>query len=163
MFLSAEPSTQLPTLELVERLKRKLSVPIVAAGGIATNSDVKAAMRLGASGVQVGTSYLLCDEAKTSDLHREALKSENNSTALTNVFSGRLARGITNKVMKELNYVAGNVPEFPYASIAIAPLRTKAEEQGKSDFTPLWSGTNRAGCKEASASEITSELWGDDY
>lgn len=161
MFMTSDPSTQLPTSELIACLKHELSVPVVAAGGIATNSDIKEMIRLGASGVQIGTSYLLCDEAKTSAIHREALKSENSVTALTNIFSGRLARGITNKIMKELNFIASKAPQFPYASIAINPLRSKAESQKKSDFTPLWSGTDRSGCKEISATKLTNELWGD--
>lgn len=161
MFMTSDPSTQLPTSELVACLKNELSVPVVAAGGIATNSDIKEMIRLGASGVQIGTSYLLCDEAKTSAIHREALKSKNSVTALTNIFSGRLARGITNKIMKELNFIASKAPQFPYASIAINPLRSKAESQNKSDFTPLWSGTDRSGCKEISATKLTNELWGD--
>jgi len=161
MFMTSDASTQLPTLELVACLKHELSVPIVAAGGIATSTDIKEMIRLGASGVQVGTSYLLCDEAKTSAIHRQAIKSKNSITALTNIFSGRLARGITNKIMKELNFIASKAPEFPYASIAIGPLRSKAESQGKSDFTPLWSGTDRSGCKEISATKLTYELWGD--
>lgn len=161
MFMTSDPATQLPTSELVACLIDELSVPVVAAGGIATSADVKKMMKLGASGVQLGTSYLLCDEAKTSAVHREALQSKNNATALTNIFSGRLARGITNKIMKELNFIASNAPEFPYASIAMGPLRSKAESQGKSDFTPLWSGTDRRGCKEISAAKLTHELWGD--
>lgn len=161
MFMTSDPSTQLPTSEFVVCLKHELSVPVVAAGGIATNSDIKEMIRLGASGVQIGTSYLLCDEAKTSAIHREALKSKNSVTALTNIFSGRLARGITNKIMKELNFIASKAPQFPYASIAINPLRSKAESQNKSDFTPLWSGTDRSGCKEISATKLTNELWGD--
>ncbi|MGS0825100.1 NAD(P)H-dependent flavin oxidoreductase [Shewanella sp. 0m-8] len=161
MFMTSDASTQLPTLELVACLKYELSVPVVAAGGIATSTDIKEMIRLGASGVQVGTSYLLCDEAKTSAIHRQAIKSKNSVTALTNIFSGRLARGITNKIMKELNFIASKAPEFPYASIAIGPLRAKAESQGQSDFTPLWSGTDRSGCKEISATKLTHELWGD--
>ncbi|PHR83492.1 MAG: 2-nitropropane dioxygenase [Colwellia sp.] len=162
MFMTSDPSTQLPTFELVECLKQVLSVPVIAAGGIATNTDIKEVIGLGASGVQVGTSYLLCDEAKTSVIHRKAIKSKNSTTALTNIFSGRLARGITNKVMTDLNFIADNAPEFPYASIAIAPLRTKAESQNKSDFSPLWSGTDRSGCKEISAAKLTNELWDND-
>ena len=163
MFMTSDPSTQLPTSELLACLKHELSVPVVATGGIATNTDIKELIRLGASGVQIGTSYLLCDEVKTSAIYREALKSKSSATALTNIFSGRLARGITNKIMKELDFIASKAPEFPYASIAINPLRSKAESQNKSDFTPLWSGTDRSGCKEISATKLTNELWGDSF
>ena len=161
MFMTSNPSTQLPTSELVTSLKLELLVPVIAAGGIATNTDVKRIMNLGASAVQIGTSYLLCDETKTSTVHRRALKSKKGETALTNVYSGRLARGITNRLMKDLDFIASDAPAFPYASIAIGPLRAKAEAENKSDFTPLWSGTERSGCKEISAASLTHELWGD--
>ncbi len=159
MFMTIDPSTQLSTSDLLACLKKELSVPIVAAGGIATNSNVREMMKLGASGVQIGTSYLLCDEAKTSAVHRHAIKSKSSTTALTNIFSGRLARGITNKLMTDLNYISDKAPEFPYASIAIGPLRAKAESLNQSDFSPLWAGTNRSGCREISAEKLTHDLW----
>ena len=159
MFMTSEPSTQLCTSDLLACLKKALSVPIVAAGGIATNSHIKEVMKQGASGVQIGTCYLLCDEATTSDVHRAAVKSKSNTTALTNIFSGRLARGITNKLMKDLHYISDKAPEFPYASVAIAPLRSKAESLNQSDFSPLWAGTNRSGCREISAAKLTDDLW----
>ena len=102
---------------------------------------------------------MLCTEAKTSALHRAAIKDESSITALTNVFSGRLARGIKNRVMNDLDYVFAGVPEFPYASVALGPLRSAAEGVGRSDFTPLWSGTERSGCREVSAKELTRMLW----
>ncbi len=160
MFMTSNPSTQIATSELVECLQSELSIPLVAAGGIATNTDVKEMISLGASGVQVGTSYLLCYEAKTTELHRKAIQSKGMTTALTNIFSGRLARGITNKIMKDLGFITDKAPKFPYASVALAPLRSKAETLGCSDFTPLWAGENRSGCKEISASKLTEELWG---
>ena len=132
----------------------------IEAGGIANHCDVKNMMELGASAVQVGTSYMLCDEAKTSHIHRKAMSSEENPTALTNLFSGRVARGIINNLMTDLDFINDVVPEFPYASVSLAPLRAKAEEVGKCDFTPLWSGTNRSGCAEISAAELTAKLWG---
>lgn len=161
MFLTSDSATQLHTSELVNSLSTALSIPVIAAGGIATNADINNLIKQGAAGVQLGTAYLLCDEANTSALHRQALKAVGATTALTNIFSGRLARGISNKVMQELNFVSAAAPKFPYASIAINPLRAQAEAQGRSDFTPLWSGTNREGCKEVSAAQLTSELWGD--
>ncbi len=161
MFLTTDPATQITTAALVTVLVQELSVPIVAAGGIATRHDVTTILQQGASGVQIGTSYLLCDEAKTSQLHRQAIKSADETTALTNIFSGRLARGISNKIMQDLDFISDKAPAFPYASVAMAPLRAKAEALNKADFSPLWSGTNRQGCKEISAGELTRELWAD--
>ena len=159
MFMTSDPSTQIPTAELVISLQKVLTVPVIAAGGIVSNNCIKEMMALGASGVQIGTSYLLCDEARTSSLHREAIKCESSETALTNIFSGRLARGITNKIMKQLNFITDKAPQFPYASIAIAPLRSKAESLKSSDFSPRWAGVNRSGCQEISAKALTAELW----
>jgi nitronate monooxygenase len=159
MFLSSDVSTQLGTFALLPQVVRAVKVPVIAAGGIADASGVAAAIALGAAGVQVGTAYLLCPEATTSAVHRQALKSDAaRETALTNVFTGRPARGIVNRLMKELGPINGLAPEFPLASAAIAPLRAKAEPQGKGDFSPLWCGQNATGCKEISAAELTREL-----
>ena len=116
-------------------------------------------MALGAAGVQVGTAYMLCPEATTTALHRAALKSEAaRVTALTNVFTGRPARGIVNRLMRELGPMSTIAPPFPNAAPAIAPLRAKAESAGSGDFSPLWSGQNASGCREVPAAELTREL-----
>ena len=131
-------------------------IPVIAAGGIADARGVAAAFALGAAGVQVGTAYMLCPETNTSVVHRTALKSAAaHSTALTNVFSGRPARGIVNRIMKELGPISPGAPTFPLATSAIAPLRIKAESQGKSDFFPLWAGQNASGYKEIPADQLT--------
>ncbi|GAA5315143.1 MAG: nitronate monooxygenase [Candidatus Pelagadaptatus aseana] len=163
MFLTDDPGSQLGTIELVRALKRTLQVPVVAAGGIAAADDVEAMLALGVAAVQVGTAYLLCDEAKTSAVHREALhqalKAGTATTALTNLFSGRLARGISNRLMRDLDCVSDKAPAFPYAAVAIGPLRARAESQGRGDFSPLWSGTNTSGCQPISAGQLTHQLW----
>ncbi|MDP9878514.1 nitronate monooxygenase [Variovorax boronicumulans] len=157
-FLSHDLTKQLGTFALLPQLVRALKVPVIAAGGIADADGVAAAMALGAAGVQVGTAYLLTPEAMTSALHRAALKSEAaRHTALTNLFTGRPARGIVNRVMRELGPI-GPAPEFPLATSGIAPLRAKAEAQGSGDFSPLWSGQNATGCREVSSAEVTRAL-----
>ena len=118
-------------------------------------------MALGASGVQLGTAYLLCPETTTSALHRAALKSEGaRHTALTNVFTGRPARGIVNRIMREVGPMTARAPAFPLATAAMAPLRAKAEARGSGDFSPLWSGQNATGCREVPAAQLTRELAG---
>jgi nitronate monooxygenase len=120
---------------------------------------VRAALALGAAGVQVGTAYLLCPEATTSAVHRAALKSEAaRRTTLTNVFSGRPARGIVNRLMREVGPISAAAPAFPLAAAALAPLRARAESMGRGDFSPLWSGQNASGCKEVPAAQLTREL-----
>jgi nitronate monooxygenase len=159
MFLSQDLDTQLGTLALVPQVVRAVKVPVVAAGGIADANGVAAALALGAAGVQVGTAYLLCPEATTTALHRQALQGEAaRVTTVTNVFTGRPARGIVNRAIRELGPISDTVPAFPQAAPAMGVLRAKAESQGRSDFSPLWSGQNASGCREIPAAELTREL-----
>lgn len=158
-FLSDDLTTQVGTFALLPQIVQAVKVPVIAAGGIADAKGVAAAMKLGAAGAQVGTAYLLCPECTTSAVHRAALKSEAaRHTALTNVFSGRPARGIMNRLMREIGPLSPAAPEFPLASSAITPLRARAESLGSGDFSPLWSGQNAAGCKEIPAAELTRQL-----
>ncbi|WP_017761811.1 NAD(P)H-dependent flavin oxidoreductase [Pseudacidovorax intermedius] len=158
-FMSDDLSRQSGLFALLPQLVAALEVPVIAAGGIADAAGVAAAMALGAAGVQVGTAYLLSPEATTSALHRAALQSEAaRHTALTRLFTGRPARGIVNRVMRELGPMSPDAPAFPLATAAIAPLRAKAEAAGRGDFTPLWSGQNAAGCRPVPAGELTRTL-----
>lgn len=162
MFLSEDLTTQIGTFALVPQIVKAVNVPVIAAGGIATGAGVKAALALGAVAVQVGTAYLLCPEVKTTPLHRAALKSEAaQHTAVTNLFSGRPARSIVNRMMEELRPLNSAVPPFPLAVSAIAALRAKAESRGDNSFTPLWCGQNAGGCDEVSAAELTRLLASD--
>lgn len=162
IFLSEDLSTQVGTFALLPQIVREVKLPVIAAGGIADAKGVAAAMALGAAGVQIGTTYLLCPEATTSAVHRSALKSEAaRHTGLTNLFTGRPARAIVNRVMRELGPIGTAIPAFPLAIGAIAPLRAKAESQGSGDFSPLWSGQNASGCKEVPAADLTRELAAD--
>ena len=159
MFLTDDLTTQMGTLALLPQILRAVNVPVIAAGGITDAAGVAAAMALGASGVQVGTAYLLCTEATTSAVHRAALQSDaSRHTALTNVFTGRPARGIVNRVMRELGVMSAAAPAFPLATAAMAPLRAWGEQQGMGDFTPLWSGQNASGCRPVDAAEVTQAL-----
>lgn len=161
MFLTDDLSTQVGTFSLLPQVVRAVNVPVIAAGGIADADGVKAAMALGAQAVQVGTAYLLCPEATTSQVHRAALKSEAaRHTAVTNVFSGRPARGIVNRIIRELGPISAAPPAFPLAVSAVAPLRAQAEAKGSGDFSPLWSGQNASGCREIPAGDLTRQLAG---
>jgi nitronate monooxygenase len=159
IFLSEDLTSQAGTFALLPQIVRAVKVPVIAAGGIADARGVAATMALGAAGVQVGTAYLLCPEATTSAVHRAALTSDAaRHTALTNLFSGGPARGIVNRLMRELGPMSAAAPAFPLAAAAIAPLRAKAERQGSGDFSPLWAGQNASGCKAIPAAELTREL-----
>jgi nitronate monooxygenase len=159
MFLTDDISTQLGTFALLPQIVHSVKIPVIAAGGIADASGVSACLGLGAAAVQVGTAYLLCGEATTSPVHRAALGSEGaRHTAITRLFSGRPARGIMNRLMRELGPMNEIAPAFPLATSALAPLRAKAENKGDGGFSPLWCGQNATGCKEIGAAELTRLL-----
>ncbi len=158
-FLSLDLSLQAGTFALLPQVVGAVRVPVVAAGGIADADGVAAAMALGAAGVQVGTAFMLCAEATTPPLHRAALKSPAAAhTALTNLYTGRPARGLLTRLMRELGPLSDVVPEFPLATAALAPLRARAEAAGLTDFSPLWCGQNASGCREMPAAELVREL-----
>ncbi len=159
MFLTDDLHTQVGTFALLPQVVQAVNIPVIAAGGIADAAGVAAALSLGAAGVQVGTAYLTCSEATTSPLHRAALQSEQaRVTALTNLFTGRPARGIVNRIMREMGPISSLAPAFPLATAAIAPLRAQAESHGLTDFTPLWAGQNTSGCHHQPAAELTRAL-----
>jgi nitronate monooxygenase len=161
MFLTDDLNTQVGTFALVQRVVDAVKVPVIAAGGISDAAGVKAAMALGASAVQVGTAFLFCPEATTNPLHRAALKTDAaGNTAITNLFTGRPARGIVNRLMRDLTPINFAAPTFPLAATAIFALRQKAEPKGVSDFTSMWAGQNAAAGREMPAAELTRQLAG---
>ena len=157
-FLDTDPALQPGTADLLRQLVPALHVPVIAAGGITDAAGVRAARALGAAAVQAGTAYLLCPEARISTAHRAALQDPASRTALTNLFSGGLARGIVNRLMRELGPVSALAPAFPLASGALAPLRVAAEAQGRGDFSPLWAGTGLAAARALPAAEVSRRL-----
>lgn len=159
MFLSDQLYTQVGTMALVPQVVDAVSVPVIAAGGIADSRGIAAAFMLGASAVQLGTAYLFSTEAKVSKLHQAALANAKDSqTALTNIFTGRPARGIVNRIMRELGPISAHAPAFPTAGGALVPLRGKAEPLGNDGFMNLWAG-QAVGIKHAlSGEELTRQL-----
>lgn len=154
-FLTDDMTTQCGTLSLVPQICANVSVPVIAAGGIGGPEGVRAAMMLGAAGVQAGTTFLLCPEANTSPLHRAALMSNTaQHTALTNVFTGRPARSIVNRLIREIGPMASTAPPFPTAANIVSALRNTTEPAGNADFTPLWCGQNATGCSDTPAAEM---------
>jgi nitronate monooxygenase len=159
IFLTEDVSTQAGTMALVPQVVDAVKVPVIAAGGIADARGILAAFALGAAAVQIGTAYLLCPEAKISPVYREALKNAtDNQTTLTNIFTGRPARGIVNRAIRDLGPMSDNVPEFPLAAAALGPLRSNSEAAGSGDFTPLWSGQAARLARELPAAELTKRL-----
>ena len=155
MFLSDDLNTQVGTLALVPQMADAVSVPVIAAGGIGDGRGLAAALMLGASAAQVGTAYLFTPEAKVSPSHHQALRTAKDSdTALTNLFTGRPARGIVNRVMRELGPINAKAPAFPLAGGALMPLRAKDE----ADFANLWSGQALGLGRDLSSAELTRRL-----
>lgn len=163
IFLSQDLTSQLGTMALLPQIVAAVDLPVIAAGGIADARGVNAALTLGAAGVQLGTTFLLCDEANTSAVHRAALQSDGRRhTAVTNVFSGRPARSIVNRLVREQGPISEHTPPFPMAAIALLPLRQQGEASGSGDFSPLWSGQNNSGCRAISAAAMVRRLAGND-
>lgn len=161
MFLTQDLTTQSGTFSLLPNLKKVVNLPIIAAGGISNNATAQAAFTLGADAIQVGTAFLLADEANTKDFHRKALQSDRaEHTALTNIFSGGFARGIVNRFISEMGGIHKNVPPFPYASIITNPIKNKAEQLGNDEFSSLWAGQNAKLAKAGSAQEIIQYILG---
>ncbi|MGH8381711.1 NAD(P)H-dependent flavin oxidoreductase [Pseudomonas sp.] len=159
MFLSADLNTQVGTLALVPQVVDAVKVPVIAAGGIGDHRGIVAALALGACAVQLGTAYLLCPEAKVSAAHRQALRTAKDSdTALTNLFTGRPARGITTRIMRELGPISDLAPRFPLAGGALMPLRAISEPVGNSDFSNFWSGQAARLARALPAGELTRSL-----
>jgi nitronate monooxygenase len=159
MFLSGDLGAQIGTFALVPQIVDAVRVPVIAAGGITDARAIVAAFALGAAGVQVGTGYLFTPEAKISPAYRAALaEAEARGTAVTNVFSGRPARGLVNRMIREVGPLSELAPQFPLATGAILPLRAKAEAQGSGDFTPMWAGQAAALGRAMPAGELTRAL-----
>src|SRR5262245_54878834 len=159
IFLGDDIATQAGTFALVPQIVDAVKVPVIAAGAITDARGIAAAFALGAAGVQIGTAYLWCPEAKISAPHRAALKSaRDDGTALTNLMTGRPARGIINRLMREVGPISDVAPEFPLAAGALAPLRAKAEAQGSGDFSPLWAGQAAALGRGMPAGQLTKAL-----
>ena len=161
MFLETNLATQTGLFALLPRVRDAVSVPVIAAGGIADARGVVAALALGASGVQLGTAYLLCPEAKVSPLYRQAVARVDNETALTNLFSGRPARGIVNRYLRESGPMSDAAPTFPYAATLVAPLRAASERAGSVDYMQLWAGQAAGLAKAMPADEFTRKLAAD--
>ena len=162
MFLSNDINTQVGTMSLVPQVVDAVSIPVIAAGGIADGRGITAAFALGAAGVQIGTPYLFTPEALVSELHLSSLKmAKDNSTAITNIFSGRPARSIMNRIMRDIGPMSDWPTSFPNAGSALAPLKRAAETEGRSDFSSLWSGQSVGLSQEMGTADLTRKLAND--
>lgn len=158
MFLSKDVHTQVGSMALLPRVVDAVRVPVLASGGIGDARGIAAAFALGAAGVQLGSAYLLCPEARIAELHRAALLASEDDSLITNVFSGRPARSIGNRLSREVGPLASEAPAFPLAGGALAPLRSAAEAAGSDGFMSLWAGQAVSLARALPAFELTCRL-----
>lgn len=151
-FLRSPKDSLTGTISLVPQVVDAVKIPVIAAGGIADARGIAAAFALGAEGVQMGTAFLACEESGASPLHREAILSGNASrTTLTRGFTGRLARGIHNRLLEELKQPDVEVLPYPLQRSLMRNLAIPAQKAGRNDLLALWAGqsANIAHCSEA--------------
>ena len=159
MFLETSVASQVGLFALLPQVVDAVSVPVIAAGGIADARGIVAAFALGASGVQIGTAYLFCPEAKVSPLYRRALQDATDTgTTITNLFSGRPARGMVNRYLREAGPFSEAALPFPYAATLVAPLRVASEDAGSLDYMQLWAGQAAGLADTLPADELTRKL-----
>ncbi len=158
MFIETDVATQIGTFALVQQIVNAVNVPVIAAGGISDANSIAASFALGAAGVQIGTAYLRCPESTISALHREALAVAGRETVITDVLSGRPARSILTRFVREQGPINAAIPSYPLATPALAPLRAKAEAKGSGDFSLLWSGQGAVPLSGIGAKELTRRL-----
>jgi nitronate monooxygenase len=158
-FLQCDVAAQVGTMALVPQIVDAVNVPVIAAGGIGDPRGIAAAFALGASAVQVGSAFLLCDEANVSPVYRKALRrARADQTVVTNIFTGRPARAMANRIVRELGPMTNDAPCFPLAAGALAPLRAASEARGSADFMSLWCGQAVSLAREGSATKLTKWL-----
>jgi nitronate monooxygenase len=155
-FLGSDPAEALGLFALLPQICDAVSVPVIAAGGIADGRGIAAACVLGASAVQLGTAYLHTPEAQISDAHRARLR--DGHTLFTNLMTGGLARGLHGRLVDELGAVRPEAPPYPLASAALAPIRAAAEKQGDFGFGPMWAGQSAPLGQSLPAAELTRKL-----
>jgi nitronate monooxygenase len=139
-FLQTSEDSLTGTMALVPQVVDAVKLPVVAAGGIGDARGIVAAFALGAEGVQMGTAFLACEESGANTLHREAILSGQAKTALTRGFTGRLARGIKNRLLDALNQKDVEILPYPLQRALVRHLSIPAEKAGRPDLLPLWAG-----------------------
>jgi nitronate monooxygenase len=162
MFLTDDIAEQVGTFALLPQVVDAVKVPVIAAGGVADGRGIAAAFALGASGVQVGSAYLRCPESKVIAIAREVLAAANDeSTVITNVMTGKPARGVPNRAIREVGPISPDAPAFPHSATAFGPLKQAAEKLGKTDFTSMWAGQAVRLGRDMPAAELTRALASD--
>lgn len=158
-FLASAESSAMGTFVLLQLIREKVKLPIIAAGGIATGKGIKAALTLGADAVQIGTAFLATDESNALPVHRKMLFSDAaRYTTLSRAFTGRLGRGITSRIAKDLLHKEAGFLPFPLQTTFMSPLRKAALDQQKWDMILFWGGQIAPILKHTKAKELMAAL-----
>jgi len=158
-FYLRDKTAGIGTMALVPQLVDAVSVPVIAAGGIADGRGIAAALALGAAGVQIGTAFLTCEESSVPKAHQASLMaSDGSNTALTKTFSGRPARGIKNRYLDDLLSMEDDLPDFPLMNTLTGPLRKKSAANNSPDFIAQWSGQAVGMNRKTTVSELIKAL-----
>lgn len=161
-FLARAEESLMGTFSLVQLVSTRVKTPVIAAGGIADARGMRAAFALGAQAVQIGTAFLACEESGTTDAHRDLLFSERaQQTVLTRAFTGRLARGMSNRWTEEMAPRIGELPPFPTTSWFVSRLRPAAVAAGRTDLVSLWSGQIAPNLRHRTAKSLMQSLLSD--
>jgi len=147
------------SISLLPQIADKIDIPLIASGGIMDGRGIFASFSLGASAVQMGTAFLTCEEAEVNQSWIDLLlESNDTSSALTNAFTGKFARGINNRFMKELKPLEDKIPEYPTQHQLTRDLRAKAKELNNTDFMSFWAGQGSAMCRLIRAEDLIKKL-----
>jgi nitronate monooxygenase len=160
-FLRSAESSLMGTFSLIPQVADAVRVPVVAAGGVADGRGIAAALTLGADGVQIGTAFLACDESDAAPAHKEALlHAHQTPTILTRGYTGRLARGLTNRLGETMEPLAraGRFLPYPLQGQLIRELRAAAAKQGRTDLMPMWAGQSAPLLTHRKAAELFEDL-----
>jgi len=160
MFLSDDLSTQEKTKILLVKTLAAVSIPVIAAGGIGDAQTVSEVLSQGAIAAQIGTAYLFCPETRISSTHLAALTAKNTDTVITNVYSGRPARGLMTRLMRDIGPMSPYALAFPLAGRYVTPLRQRAEQKNSNDFSQMWAGESYKAGQIMPAEELTRKLAG---
>jgi nitronate monooxygenase len=161
-FLHSFEEALVGGLALLPQVVDRVSVPVIAAGGIMDGRGIAAALALGAEGVQLGTAFLACPESAASELHKNVLaETPDGGTAVTNVFTGRQARAIRTRLAEELARAEVDALPFPVQSFFVEPIARAAAEQRRPDFGFFLAGQAAALSRPMGAAALVGELVGE--
>ncbi|MCM3573218.1 MULTISPECIES: NAD(P)H-dependent flavin oxidoreductase [Mesobacillus] len=149
----------LGVMSLIPQITEKVSIPVIAAGGIMNGKGVIASLCLGANGVQMGTAFLTCKESGAHKVYKEAvLKAADSDTVLTRAFSGKWARGIKNQFIKDIEEGQAPIPDYPVQNKLTTKIRKAAASRNDSRFMSLWSGQSPGLAKDQTVKELIREI-----